>query len=252
MPGSGLGFAVLEIIIFILAVSLFAYNTWYKIKLVRQGQPEWEKRWNKIPQRIKTFILEVIGHQKQFRDWYAGPMHFMIFWGFIILFLAIVNFFWEGLGISPEVWQKIGLGVVGKYVNGTALPFTEGFAWYHILMNIFFVLVLIAMAMAFYRRLVIRPERLELTTEALLILVLISGVIITDVMIEGAKIVQAKAVGEAGLPGAFFSALMAKIWQGVGVKTEHSAKIAYATSWWLHCIILLGFLKSYLQCPMFL
>ena len=71
MPASGVGFAVLEIIIFILAVALFAYNTWYKIQLVRQGQPEWEKRWDRIPQRIKTFIIEVIGHKKQFRDLYA-------------------------------------------------------------------------------------------------------------------------------------------------------------------------------------
>ncbi len=243
MPASGVGFAVLEIIIFILAVALFAYNTWYKIQLVRQGQPEWEKRWDRIPQRIKTFIIEVIGHKKQFRDLYAGPMHFMIFWGFIILFLAIINFFWEGLGITPEVWKRIGLGVIGKYVSGSALPFTEGFAWYHILMDTFFVLVLIAMAMAFYRRLVIRPERLELTGEALLILVLITGVIVTDVMIEGAKIVRETASGGEPFPGAYFGALMAGIWKAVGVKTEHSAKIAYAVSWWLHCIILLGFLN---------
>jgi len=240
MPGSGIGFAVLEVIVFALATGLFFYSCWVKIKLLRQGQPEVIKRWDQIPKRIMLLVNEVIGHTKHFRDWYAGPMHLFIFYGFLILFLSIVNFFWEGLGITPLVWEKLRLGVIGKYVSGTAFPFTEGFLWYHLLMDTFFVLVLIALGMAFFRRLILRPERMELTAEALLILTLIAGVIITDVMIEGAKIVKE---GASAFPGAYFGQLMAIIWEKVGVKSEHNAGIAYAVSWWLHAGILLGFLN---------
>ena len=236
MPGSGIGFAVLEVIVFALAASLFLYSFWVKIKLIRQGQPDVVKRWDQIPKRIKLVINEVVGHTKHFRDWYAGPMHFFIFYGFVFLFISIICFFWEGLGITREIWEKIpGLAYFAPFIRGeTALPFTEGWAWYHILMNIWFAAVLIALGMAFYRRLIIRPERMELTWEALLILTLITGVILTDVMLESAKIAEGKV-----LPGAFLSGLVAPIWKGLGA----NPKIVYAVSWWLHAGILLGFLN---------
>jgi len=240
MPGSGIGFAVLEVFVFALATALFCYSFWVKIKLMRTGQPDPVKRWDQIPRRFKFIFDEVVAHLKHFRDWYAGPMHFFIFYGFMFLFISICCFFWEGLGITPSLWDKIPiLSFFSQFIRGeTSFPFTEGWAWYHILMNIWFVAVLAAMAMAFYRRLIIRPERMELTKEALLILTLITGVIITDVMLESSKI-----AGGIILPGAFFSGLVAYLWQAVGVNTEHSGKIAYAVSWWLHAGILLGFLN---------
>lgn len=239
MPGSGLGFAVLEILVFALASALFFYSFYVKIMLIRTGAPEVVPRWNNIPGRVKLVLYEVVGHLKHWRDSYAGPMHFAIFYGFMFLFLSIVNFFWEGLGFSQGRWEKLGLGFIGKYVNGLALPFTEGFFWYHALMNLFFAAVLIALAMAFYRRLIMRPERMELTKEALLILTLIAGVIITDIMLESAKVVRE---GEP-FRGAFVSNAFAHLWKGVGVKGEHAGGIAYAVSWWLHAAILLGFLN---------
>jgi len=242
MPGSGIGFAVLEILVFALASALFFYSLWVKIKLMRTGQPEVVKRWDRIPDRFKFLIDEVGAHLKHFRDWYAGPMHFAIFYGFAFLFISIANFFWEGLGITKSLWDKFGLGFIAQFIRGgeesTAFPFIGGWAWYHILMNIWFVLVLVALGMAFYRRLIIRPERMELTKEALLILALITGVIITDVMLESTKMIA----GER-MPGAFFSSLFVPVFKGVGIKSEHAGNIAYAVSWWLHAGILLGFLN---------
>jgi len=233
MPGSGIGFAVLEILVFALASTLFFYSFYERIMLIRTGAPEVFKRWDNLPARIRLIIDEVGGHIKHFRDWYAGPMHFAIFYGFCFLFISICNFFWEGLGVTRESWEHIGLGFIVPYVRGeTAFPFVSGWAWYHVLMNIWFVLVLVAMGMAFYRRLIVRPERLELTKEALLILALITGVIVTDVFLESTKM----AMGEA-MPGAFFSSLFVPAFKPL------NAKIAYAVMWWLHAVILLGFLN---------
>ena len=242
MPGSGIGFAVLEVLVFALASAMFFYSFYVKIMLMRTGAKEVAPRWNDIPKRIWMVIDEVAGHVKHFRDWYAGPMHFAIFYGFSFLFISICNFFWEGLGVTPAIWKKVGLGFITPYIRGgaesTAFPFVGGWAWYHILMNIWFVLVLVALAMAFYRRLIIRPERMELTKEALLILGLITGVIVTDVMLESTKMIAGDA-----LPGAFFSFLLVPIWKACGVRGDHAAGIAYMVSWWLHAGILLGFLN---------
>ena len=79
---------------------------------------------------------------------------------------------------------------------------------------------------------------MELTKEALLILALITGVIVTDVMLESTKM-----IGGENLQGAFFSSLLVPIWHAAGVTTPRGGEIAYAVSWWLHAGILLGFLN---------
>ncbi len=239
IPGSGIGFAVLEVILGIALVALFFWSTWCKIRLVRQGQPEVEKRWDRPVQRIKYVILNVAFQRDLFRRWYGGPMHFAIFWGFMILFLSIVNFLWEGLGIdfTGRFFEATRLDFFAKFVNENGLPFTYGYTWYHVLMNVFILLVLIAMAMAFFRRLILRPKAMELSGEALLILTLISLVMITDMMLEGAKMIHG-----AHAPGAFMGAVAEAAFRGIGV-TERNWEAAYAVSWWLHFFILFGFLN---------
>ncbi|MBI4676302.1 MAG: (Fe-S)-binding protein [Elusimicrobia bacterium] len=219
MPGSGIVFAVAEVVIFLAAVGLFAYNAWKKVLLIRQGKPEWEPRWDRVPERAAAVALEVFGHSRLLRDPFSGPMHLGIFWGFTVLFLSVINFFWEGL-------------------SGSALPFTDGRLWYHLSMNLFYAIVLVALAMAFFRRLVTRPKRLELTCEALLILGLIAGVIVTDVMLDGARIARHGAAA----PGAFLGAPMASVWLAMKAGPR-CLDLAYAASWWLHAAILLGFLN---------
>ncbi|MBI5209616.1 MAG: (Fe-S)-binding protein [Elusimicrobia bacterium] len=220
MPGSGFGFAVLEILVFLAAVGMFCRSTWRVVRLIRQGKPEWETRWTGVPRKAADVLLEVFGHARLLRDHVAGPMHLAIFWGFTVLFLSVVNFFWEGM-------------------TGSALPFTDGYAWYHLLMNTFYLLVLAALATAFYRRLVTRPKRLELTSEALLILALIAGVIATDILIDGAKMLK----HGTAFPEAFLGVPMAVLLKALGVSTGRRADLVYAFSWWLHAAILLGFLN---------
>ena len=47
-------------------------------------------------------------------------MHFAIFYGFCFLFISICNFFWEGLGITRGVWEKLGLGFSHALYSGGA------------------------------------------------------------------------------------------------------------------------------------
>ncbi|MFA6317750.1 MAG: (Fe-S)-binding protein [Elusimicrobiota bacterium] len=219
MPGSGAAFAVVEILVFLAAVGVFLYNVWRKILLVRQGKPEWEPRLEQVPARLVDVALEVFGHRRLLRYPYGGPMHLGIFWGFVVLFISVLNFFWEGLTGSP-------------------LPLTDGRLWYHLSMNLFYAVVLAAVGMAAYRRLVTKPKNLQLTGEALVILALIAGVIVTDIMLDGAKIARR---GEPA-PGAFLGLPMAAAWRSLSTSPS-CPDLAYAGSWWLHAAVLLGFLN---------
>ena len=234
IPGSGVGFAILEVVLGLILTGTFLYSTWDRIQLLLQGKKE--TRWDRIPERTLQFVKFVLGQSKLLQEAYGGSMHFVIFWGFMILGLTIGNFLFEGLGFE---FKNISfLSFLAPYQNGSSLPFTEGFFWYHVAMDTFILLVLITMGMAYFRRLALRPERMELTGQALVILTLITLMMITDLMLSGAKIVEASAP----LPGGYLSFLTAKVWEAAGV-TEASAKTAYAVSWWLHWFVFWGFLN---------
>jgi len=222
MPGSGLGFAVIEVLLSVAAMALFFYLVYVRIiRLLRQGQAE--VRWDRIPDRVIAVLVNVFGQKKLLLRNPAGIVHFFIFWGFMILGLTIVNFLLDGL------WH-------------THLPFTVGHLWYHITIDTFILLVLLAMGYAFYRRLIVKPKEMELSGQALVILGLITAMMVTDLMIAGAEI----RMGEE-MPGAYLSKIAAGVWGILGVAEGgpelSKAYLAYAFSWWLHFFVLFGFLN---------
>ncbi len=217
MPGSGLFFAVLEIVLSAAAIIIFFRLVYERIiKLLSQGQSE--IRWDNLADRVKAVVVNVLGQNKLLLRNPAGIVHFFIFWGFMLLGLTIANFLLDGL------WHM-------------HLPFTKGYFWYHFVMDTFILLVLLAMGWALYRRLVLKPKEMELSGQAIMILSLISAMMITDLMISGAEILK----GEA-MPGGYMSALAAGVWSALGVGKE-GAKYAYAVSWWLHFFVFFGFLN---------
>jgi Fe-S oxidoreductase len=188
-----------------------------------QGQSE--IRWDQIGERIRAVVINVLGQRKLLLRPTAGAFHFIIFWGFVLLFLTIVNFLLDG-------------------IYHASLPFTKGYLWYHVVMDTFILLVLIAMGWAFFRRLVLKPPEMELSGQALVILGLITAMMITDLMISGAEI---RWHGPEEMPGAYMSQLFAGIWAILGVGEggfgASKAPHAYAFSWWLHFFVFFGFLN---------
>jgi hypothetical protein len=83
--------------IFILSGSftLFGYNIRRLISYLKIGKPE--DRLSNSSQRIKNVLSIAIGQTKLLREPVAGVMHFLIFWGFVILLLAIVESIGGGL-----------------------------------------------------------------------------------------------------------------------------------------------------------
>ena len=67
MPGSGLGFAVIEVLLSVAAMALFFYLVYVRIiRLLRQGQAE--VRWDRIPDRVIAVLVNVFGQKKLLLD----------------------------------------------------------------------------------------------------------------------------------------------------------------------------------------
>ncbi|MDA8194098.1 MAG: heterodisulfide reductase-related iron-sulfur binding cluster [Thermaerobacter sp.] len=155
---------VLFILVVTLALLWFGLLVQDKLRLVALGQPA--DRSSQPMARWRSVLVYVFGQKRLFKDRYSGPMHFVIFWGFIFLSIGTVIFLIRG--IVPAVGALSGPLAVA--VNS--------------LTDVMAVAVVIALAMAGYKRYVMRPKRLVRNIDAAAVLGLIFVVVVSDLAIE--------------------------------------------------------------------
>jgi Fe-S oxidoreductase len=177
-------------------------------------------RWG---ERIKGLFVFAFGQKRMFQEPGAGLMHALIFWGFLVFSVRSLSLVVEGL------------------TKGWELPFLHtaiGHA-YLLTKDLFAAIVFAAVLVAAWRRLVTRPARLELSADAWVILGLIGGLMVTDVVADGARIA-------GGAPGPWawtpVSALVGIALVGTGAS---GLMATYTTAWWLH-LGMLYFFANYL------
>ena len=199
------------------ALVLFAWRAIFLVRLMLTGKPA--ARWDKLPARLLNVVVNVLGQGRLIRgDFWPGLMHATIFWGFCILTLGTIEFF--GKGITESFY----------------LPLLSNSPAYLILQDSFSLGVIAAIAYAAYRRLVTKPRRLTLSTEGLLILLLIFGLMVTDLAADAGRILLASAPTDRWqFAGNALAALLVHLPGGVVQAIFHA-------SWWLHAVCLLVFL----------
>jgi len=199
------------------AVVLFGLRVRFLFRLMLRGQPI--ARWDRIPARIGKVIVFVFAQARLIGgDFWPGLMHATIFWGFIVLTLGTIEYF--GRGVTESFF----------------LPFLSDTPGYLVLEDLFSLAVIAALAYAAFRRLVTRPRRLTLSAEGLFILLMIFGLMVTDLVADAGRIALAPAATDRWqFAGSAIAAAMAGWPAGLVTAVFH-------TSWWLHGVILLGFL----------
>lgn len=218
---------VVFLIIFIAANAFFFYSVYRLYKIMLLGKPE--DRFGQYGERIKSVLKFVFGQGRVIRE-PSGIGHFIIFWGFIVITIASIETF--GVGIYHNFSYE---PIIGKLLYNLL----------YFIQDIFCLGVLIALAVALYRRFVIKPLRLEsddpkATTDAVIIIGLIAALII---LLFGSRAVDALlyARGEEKYfpPMAIISRALSHIFSGASVGT---LKFWSTVFWWSHTIIILSFL----------
>ena len=90
--------SVLFAVVLIAALSFFGWNVRRLLTYLRVGRKE--NRFDKTGTRIANTLKIAFGQSKLLREPIAGVLHFLIFWGFIILLAAVVESIGEGF--TPE------------------------------------------------------------------------------------------------------------------------------------------------------
>jgi Fe-S oxidoreductase len=207
---------VLFLLIVVTGLTLFGIRAGELIALLAKARPE--DRTDHIEDRIGQFFLVVLGQSGVLRDPIPGIAHFFTFWGFIIIQFGLLNIMLQAFGLS--------LPIIGD---------SRAFA---ALLDVFIILVAIALLMFAYRRAVIRPKQLfsflHGPWDGFIILGLILLVLITIVLVEIFD--YAASNGAAwSLFGVWFYPLVS----GLGTETN---LILFRIFWFIHIIIVFAFL----------
>lgn len=214
---------VVFILVVLAATGLFAYNVQRLVSYLRIARPD--PRWDHPIARLGNVLTIAIFQKKIFRDSIAGPMHALIFWGFIVLTAGTV--------------ELIVHGMVPAFSYAFLPP--SVYRAYSASQDLFGILVLGAVSFALYRRLVIHPKRLQgdgtHQGDAILILSMIGGLMVTMFLANAFEIVLH--------PGAMAEDKFAsRALAGVLAPTPHDLAYAFQhTFWWMHALLVLVFLN---------
>ncbi len=200
------------------AVVVFGLVMARHLRIFAAARAEGPSPFSQVPRRTAGLVRYALVQTKMFKDRRAGLMHFGIFWGFVLLTIGTANI------------------VTGGLVEAIiSVPF-DGLLWtaVSVMQNVLAVIVLVAIAYAFFRRLVIKPARLTLSASGLLILAMIGGVVGTELL---AQAFQAASYGD--IPGAFIANALAVPLRSLGTQATETA---FAVLWWAHIAIVAAFL----------
>jgi len=174
-----LGFPTLifSLIIPLVGVAIFTYIIALRLKPMVKASPD--PRLDRLFIRFLKMLKYAVGQYRHPRYPDAGIIHITLFAGFVILSLRSITLVL--LGISD--------GYVLPGLSGTAGQI------YLVLKDIAGTFILVACLAALYRRIVIKPKRYEVppkygkehTWEAVLVLLLITGLVTCDMVFEGTE-----------------------------------------------------------------
>lgn len=211
--------SIVFIFVFIISISFFFYNVRRLITYLKLGRAE--NRTDKLFQRLKQVLVVAFGQTKLLREPIAGLMHFFIFWGFLILFTAIIESIGEGF------YSKFSFSFLGA-IHSPLI----------ILQELFALLVVVSVLYAFFRRLVLRPKRFEnhSSTEAYFILTMILFIMLSMYGQSATKMLMHQSVTSAN----FVSVRLVPFFSSYGIET---LTIFYYVFWWMHIGLVLLFLN---------
>jgi len=200
----------------------FALLAARKIGIVAHLSPE--MRWDRPLARVRGVLTNGFLQSRMIRrEWRPGVMHAVIFLGFMALLARKIQLIAIGY-YEPFTFSGFAGGLFAAAKDGVELA------------------VLAAVAYAFWRRYVQKPARLEANREALLILSLIAGIMVTDLMFDGFRFALL-AGSDAGVAHERVFAFAGRfVGDAVSTLPPGTLRAGYVLTYWTQLILVFAFL----------
>ncbi len=215
----------------VISLGAVAWALWQRSQYWRLGKPNpdvgpWRVR---IIAALRTLFIDSAGHRRFVRhERYPGAMHFLIFWGIAILFIATTL---DAFEFNAEHW-------LGWYLPSKHISVQLELVW-----DIGGLMLIAGVALAAYRRYVVRPPRLNTMLEngvllALLLSQALSGFLLQALRMAATELEPASDLySVASAYWSPFSYVMALGIRGAGA-TIYAMEVSHFTLWWAHAALM--------------
>jgi Fe-S oxidoreductase len=212
-------------LVLLLAGAVYLSTTRYrKLYAVMQAAQRPEPRFDHIGRRLKALGVYVLAQARLLRWPYAGVMHALIFWGFVVLLTAILQAMVEALWLGFHFDDVPASGAIA------------------FLQDLFATLALTGVVMALVNRLIVRPIRFRgsHTRDAVLILVWI-GTLLTAMQLNYATRIAEGSPPEAVAEWRPVASALSRLFTGLDPH-GHTLEVLHGVFFWAHLLLVLGFL----------
>ena len=199
------------------AMGIAGYGVWRRLRQWRHGQPA--ARFDQPVKRVRHVIQKAVLQTSIWRDPLAGLLHAMVFWGFLTLTIATT--------------------VVMIHAD-FSIPVMQGNFYLYfqsLFVDIMGALTIVGVAIAGYRRWVLRPGKLVFTDEASWILIAVAAMGVSGFLIEGWRIAATDDPWGSWSPIGKVVAIISSAIAGPA-----TLKLAHLTLWWGHLVLAFGFI----------
>jgi Fe-S oxidoreductase len=218
--------SILMAIAIVGAFGLFFIRVKHLVRLMRSVQGNAGFKLDRIGERVKVLLTDVVGQANVRRKSQPGWAHTLIFFGF--------------LAVQPHSLELMIRGVFPSFHVGPAIPALYGA--YMFVADILAFPVLIGLGYALYRRLFLKPKYLTDGLDARLIILFTSVIIITFYFINAFLLLP--AIGGTGFDyGRYltFSKLFYHVFN-LNTISADAGRIGFEIFYWIHVLTILGFL----------
>jgi Fe-S oxidoreductase len=201
------------------AVYLFiqlVYTRYIFIKLGKKVEFEQHSK-----ERINAVLINGFGQRKLFKDKKSGFMHLVLFYGFFIIQIGLIELILKG------------------FISGYEFPFGDAHKYFSFLQEWTTFLMMCAVVYAFYRRYIEKLKRLQLKRDgkAAFVIIALFTLTLSILLTLGSETIMLGH--EANFVYAPFSGIIAALFSGVGTTV---AEVFFYIFWWVHMITVFSFM----------
>ena len=215
---------VLFATLFVLSIAIFIYRLSYNFRLLRVGQGDDDSRTDNPLARLGYTVVNGLLQPKMLKDRNAAIMHYVIFFGFLMVSLGTLEtvaqgFFYSTFDLAELIGDLYPLFLVSQ-------------DWGNFL-------VALAVGYALARRIFFPPPRLQTLSkaaklDAFIILTFIFALVTSSLWVLG---LHNQLAPNRGL---IFSVLFTNIANSIFAIDD--IQFTYRAVWWLHCLVLFSFI----------
>ncbi|WP_210610856.1 (Fe-S)-binding protein [Priestia flexa] len=174
-----------------------------------------------LKERLNTVLVNVFGHRKLFKDKKSGYMHLILFYGFFIIQIGLIELIIKG------------------FIKGYEFPLGEAHKYFSFLQEWTTFLMMLAVIYAFYRRYVEKLKRLQWKRDGKAAFVIIALFVLTISILLCLGFEAIMLGHQPNLAYAPFSGIISLTFDGIGAT---AGTVLFHIFWWIHMITVFSFM----------